>query len=78
MLEKVDSKWGDLGLAAMAWNGLDVASMWLLPGGTLVMFMHAGIAMLEAGCCRVENAFSVLMKNLVNVGVSSLAWRFFG
>ena len=29
-----------------------------------VMFMHAGFAMLETGCCRAKNASNVLMKNL--------------
>lgn len=42
-------------------------SMWLCLCGALVMFMHAGFAMLETGCCRAKNASNVLMKNLVNV-----------
>eukprot|EP00435_Cladocopium_sp_Y103_P042352 s1469_g11.t1 len=29
-------------------------SAWLLLCGTLVMFMHAGFAMLETGCCRAR------------------------
>ena len=46
-------------------------SAWLVLCGALVMFMHAGFAMLETGCCRAKNASNVLMKNLVNV---SLSW----
>ena len=42
-------------------------SAWLVLCGALVMFMHAGFAMLETGCCRAKNASNVLMKNLVNV-----------
>ena len=42
-------------------------SAWLCLCGALVMFMHAGFAMLETGCCRAKNASNVLMKNLVNV-----------
>jgi Amt family ammonium transporter len=36
--------------------------------------MHAGFAMLETGCCRAKNASNVLMKNLVNVCLGTLAW----
>ena len=39
-------------------------SAWLVLCGALVMFMHAGFAMLETGCCRAKNASNVLMKNL--------------
>eukprot|EP00931_Biecheleriopsis_adriatica_P012127 TRINITY_DN11322_c0_g1_i2.p1 TRINITY_DN11322_c0_g1~~TRINITY_DN11322_c0_g1_i2.p1 ORF type:complete len:573 (-),score=134.54 TRINITY_DN11322_c0_g1_i2:169-1887(-) len=53
-------------------------SMWLLLCGALVMFMHAGFAMLETGCCRAKNAQNVLMKNLVNVCVGTLGWWLFG
>ena len=42
-------------------------SAWLCLCGALVMFMHAGFAMLETGSCRAKNASNVLMKNLVNV-----------
>ena len=33
--------------------------MWLILCGALVMFMHAGFAMLEAGCCRAGFTQSV-------------------
>merc|ERR1719399_2236075 len=35
------------------------------------MFMHAGFAMLECGCCRAGFAQSVLEKNLLNCCVTS-------
>jgi len=63
---------GDAELAAA------MDSAWLLICGALVMFMHAGFAMLETGCCRAKNASNVLMKNLTNVCVGTLAWYFFG
>ena len=47
-------------------------SAWLCLCGALVMFMHAGFAMLETGSCRVKNASNVLMKNLVNVSWSGV------
>jgi len=53
-------------------------SAWLLLCGSLVMFMHAGFSMLETGCCRAKNASNVLMKNLVNVCVGTIAWYLFG
>eukprot|EP00933_Yihiella_yeosuensis_P056505 TRINITY_DN5571_c0_g2_i1.p1 TRINITY_DN5571_c0_g2~~TRINITY_DN5571_c0_g2_i1.p1 ORF type:complete len:557 (+),score=109.47 TRINITY_DN5571_c0_g2_i1:239-1909(+) len=53
-------------------------TMWLCLCGALVMIMHAGFAMLEAGCCRMKNAQNVLMKNLVNVCVGTLGWWIFG
>merc|ERR1719343_1659166 len=51
-----------------------LTSMWLILCGALVMFMHAGFAMLETGCCRAKNASNVLMKNLVNVCIGTLGW----
>lgn len=53
-------------------------SGWLCICGALVMFMHAGFAMLETGCCRAKNASNVLMKNLVNVCVGTIGWWIFG
>ena len=49
-------------------------SAWLCLCGALVMFMHAGFAMLETGSCRAKNCSNVLMKNLVNVCVGTLGW----
>eukprot|EP00438_Fugacium_kawagutii_P034068 Skav205989 [mRNA] locus=scaffold2084:42327:45402:+ [translate_table: standard] len=62
----------DLGLG----GALD--SAWLCLCGALVMFMHAGFAMLETGCCRAKNASNVLMKNLVNVCCGTLGWYSLG
>jgi len=53
-------------------------SAWLVLCGALVMFMHAGFAMLETGCCRAKNASNILMKNLVNVSVGTIGWWVFG
>jgi len=51
---------------------------WLILCGALVMFMHAGFSMLEAGCCRAGFAQSVLAKNLLNCCVSTLGWMVLG
>ena len=53
-------------------------SLWLCLCGALVMFMHAGFAMLETGSCRSKNASNVLMKNLVNVCVGTIGWWVLG
>jgi len=53
-------------------------SAWLCLCGALVMFMHAGFAMLETGSCRAKNAQNVLMKNLVNVCVGTIGWWILG
>ena len=50
-----------------------MTSSWLILCGALVMFMHAGFAMLETGCRRAKNASNVLMKNLVNVCLGTIA-----
>jgi len=66
----IEAKAADLGGA--------MDSIWLLLCGSLVMFMHAGFAMLETGCCRAKNASNVLMKNLVNVCAGTISWYLFG
>merc|ERR1719399_2528688 len=55
-----------------------MSHMWLILCGALVMFMHAGFAMLESGCCRAGFVQSVLEKNLLNCCVSTLGWWLFG
>ncbi|CAE8633218.1 unnamed protein product, partial [Polarella glacialis] len=57
---------------------LAMDSLWLMLCGALVMIMHSGFAMLEAGCCRVKNTSNVLMKNMMNVCMGTLGWYFFG
>merc|ERR1719248_373834 len=52
--------------------------LWLLVCGTFVMFMQAGFAMLEAGTCRVQNVQSILLKNLMDVCVGTVAWYVMG
>jgi len=48
--------------------------MWLLVCGALVMFMQAGFALVESGCCRAKNAQNILLKNLTDVCVGTLGW----
>jgi len=48
--------------------------IWLLICGALVMFMQAGFAMVEAGCCRAKNVQNIMLKNLTDVCVGTLGW----
>merc|ERR1719421_750384 len=60
--------------------GADVVldHMWLLICGTFVMFMQAGFAMLEAGTCRAKNVQNILLKNLMDVCLGTIAWYIMG
>ena len=53
-------------------NTLDI--LWLLVTGSLVFFMNAGFAMLEAGLCQTRNSTNVLAKNLIVFCISILAF----
>jgi len=52
--------------------------LWLVVCGALVMFMQAGFAMVEAGCCRAKNVQNILLKNLTDVATGTLGWWAFG
>ncbi len=54
--------------------GAPVDYVWILIAAFLVMFMQPGFAMLEAGVSRAKNVTNVLMKNLVDYSVGSLAF----
>jgi len=55
-----------------------VNTLWLVMAGSLVFFMNAGFAMLEAGLCQVRNSTNVLAKNLIVFCVSILAFWLLG
>merc|ERR1740138_1957435 len=52
--------------------------LWLLVSGALVMFMQAGFAFLEAGSCRSKNVATLLMKNVLDVCIGTIAWYVLG
>jgi len=64
--------------AASADSVTAMTHMWLILCGALVMFMHAGFAMVESGCCRDKNVQSVLAKNLLNCCVGTVGWWLLG
>ncbi|MBW2011037.1 MAG: ammonium transporter [Deltaproteobacteria bacterium] len=48
--------------------------VWTLVAAILVFFMQAGFAMVEAGFTRAKNAINIMMKNLMDFSLGSLAY----
>jgi len=53
-------------------------NLWLLIATILVIFMNAGIAMVEAGMCRSKNAVNILAKNLFVFALAVTSYWFIG
>jgi len=51
-----------------------ITFIWMLVAGFLVYFMQAGFAMVESGFCRAKNANNLMMKNLLDFVMGSLAY----
>lgn len=49
-------------------------TMWTLLAAFLVFLMQAGFAMVEAGMTRQKNAANIVMKNLMDFGIASIAY----
>ncbi|TCL55153.1 ammonium transporter [Hydrogenispora ethanolica] len=49
-------------------------TIWTLVTAFLVFFMQAGFAMVEAGFTRAKNAGNIVMKNLMDFAVGSIAY----
>lgn len=56
----------------------ELANIWMVIAASLVFFMNAGFAMLEAGFCRRNNAVNILAKNLIVFCVATIAFWLFG
>ena len=68
-----------LGIAFAAFADADSTSaaidtVWILLAAVLVFLMQAGFAMLETGLTRAKNAANILMKNLMDFSIGSLAF----
>jgi Amt family ammonium transporter len=48
--------------------------VWTLVAAFLVFFMQAGFAMVESGFTRAKNAVNIMMKNLMDFSIGSLAY----
>jgi Amt family ammonium transporter len=53
-------------------------TFWLLFGTTLVFWMQAGFAMVETGFTRAKNAGNIIMKNLMDFVLGSIAFWLIG
>ena len=57
---------------------LNINIVWTCVAAFLVFFMQAGFAMVEAGFTRAKNAVNILMKNLMDFSVGTLAFFLIG
>ena len=64
--------WGDEPTAAS--NAVAINTVWILLSAFLVFFMQAGFALVEAGFTRAKNACNIMMKNLMDFSVGSIAF----
>lgn len=53
-------------------NNLNI--VWTLVAACLVFFMQAGFALVEAGFTRAKNACNIIMKNVMDFSVGTIAW----
>lgn len=57
---------------------ISIDTIWTLVAACLVMFMQPGFALVEAGFTRSKNTANILMKNLMDFSIGSLAFWFIG
>lgn len=55
-----------------------INTIWTLVAAFLVFFMQAGFAMLETGSTRSKGAANIMMKNLMDFCIGSIAFYFIG
>ena len=52
--------------------------VWTCIAAFLVFFMQAGFAMVESGFTRAKNTINIMMKNLMDFSIGTLAFFFIG
>ena len=52
--------------------------MWIIIAGVFVFFMQAGFTLVEAGFTRSKNTINIIMKNLMDLVIGSLAFWIIG
>lgn len=55
-----------------------IDTLWVLVASAFVFFMQAGFALVEAGFTRSRNTVNILMKNLIDFAVGTLAFFLVG
>ncbi len=58
--------------------GSDANGIWYLIGAALVFFMQCGFAMVETGFTRAKNAGNIIMKNLMDFCLGTIAFVVLG
>ena len=56
----------------------EVFGIWYLIDAAFVFFMQAGFAMVEAGFTRAKNARNIIMKNLMDFCLGTVAFLIVG
>jgi ammonium transporter, Amt family len=56
----------------------DVDTLWTCLAAFLVFFMQAGFSMVESGFTRAKNACNIMMKNLMDLSIGSVAFWMVG
>lgn len=64
--------------AAAGMVQINLNIVWTLIAGILVFFMQTGFAMVEAGFTRAKNAANIMMKNLMDFAVGTVAFFVLG
>ncbi len=64
--------------ATAATNAVAIDTVWVLVAAFLVFFMQPGFAMVETGFTRAKNASNILMKNLMDFSIGSIAFWLIG
>ncbi len=59
-------------------NAIAIDTVWTLVAAFLVFFMQPGFAMVEVGFTRAKNASNILMKNLMDFCIGSMAFWLVG
>lgn len=52
--------------------------LWIVVAGILVFFMQAGFTLVEVGFTRAKNTANIIMKNLMDLAIGSLAFWIIG
>jgi Amt family ammonium transporter len=73
--------WGEEEVPTITGNAEAIAKVqthadyvWTLVAAALVFFMQAGFAMVETGFTRAKNAVNIMMKNLMDFAIGSIAF----
>jgi Amt family ammonium transporter len=57
---------------------ISIDTIWILIAAVLVMFMQPGFALVESGFTRQKNTANIMMKNLMDFSIGSLAFWLIG